>query len=147
MRPKNWPHHRPGDKGKDTSPHSMALERQAAAFARRALAGQKDKAGDPLVAHAERMAMSLEGTAAKQTAYLHDVCEDGGITHEELLRRFPRETADAVHVLTRQKGESYTQYIDRVAAGGELAIHVKLADLNDHLTNKQHIPSSPYPSL
>ena len=114
----------------------------ARAFAREALAGLTDKAGDPLVAHAERMAERVEGMAAKQVAYLHDVCEDSDVSAEDLRRRFPEEVVVAVIDLTRMPGERYFDYIQRVAGAGGLALTIKRADIQDHLDHRQHIPAS-----
>lgn len=83
---------------------TSATPEDARNFAREALAGQTDKAGAPLTAHAERMAATLESETAQQVAYLHDVLEDSDVTRGELRRHFSAEVVDAVEVLTRQGG-------------------------------------------
>lgn len=114
----------------------------AHAFAREALAGLTDKAGDPLIAHAERMAERFEDPTLKQVAYLHDVLEDSDVAVEELTGRFPPVVALAVFALTRQAGETYFEYIGRVAQSGSVPRRVKLADIADHLQRREHIPAS-----
>lgn len=111
-------------------------------FARQALAGLTDKAGDPLVAHAERMADTFHDPIAKQVAYLHDVIEDSDVTAEALAERFPAAVVDAVVVLTRRPGEIYKDYIRRVALTGGLPRSVKQADVRDHLKHARHITPS-----
>ena len=111
-------------------------------FAREALAGSTDKAGDPLTAHAERMAGQFEDPVHRQVAYLHDVLEDSDVTARQLSERFPLEVVRAVFALTRAAHETYFEYIGRVAQSGSLPIAVKLADVNDHLKHREHIGAS-----
>ena len=67
-------------------------------------------------------------------AYLHDVAEDTAVTIEELEIKYGKEVADGVRLLTRQKKESYAQYlISLIASGNRIAMYVKLADLNANI--------------
>ena len=47
-------------------------------------------------------------------AFLHDVLEDTDVTFEELASAFSIEIASAVKILTRNEGEYYFDYIERV---------------------------------
>ena len=106
-------------------------------IAREAHTGQKDKAGNDYIGHVERVAAGVDGEDARAVAWLHDVLEDTDVTCCDLARAgIPQRIIDAVKVLTRDKCDTYDTYIGLVlSAHDPLALAVKLADLNDHLTN------------
>ena len=105
----------------------------AAGLARRAHAGQTDKAGAPYFEHPKRVALKLTGDDAAMTvALLHDVLEDTDITERELRDAFAPEIVDAVVAITHPKGEPYDDYYPRVRSN-PLALRVKLADIDDNL--------------
>ena len=60
-------------------------------------------------------------------AWLHDTLEDIFVIKTTLYYRFGDEIADAVVSVTKVKGESYSNYIDRVK-GNSLGLKVKIAD-------------------
>ncbi len=67
----------------------MTQSLQALAFARQKHAGQKRKSGEPYVVHPLTMACNALGMGIKDdeaiaTILLHDVCEDCGVSLEEL---------------------------------------------------------------
>lgn len=67
------------------------------------------------------------------TAVLHDVIEDTPWSIEDLaLQGFPEEVLGALEALTHRDGESYDDYIDRIARN-KVARTIKLADLEDNL--------------
>jgi len=75
-------------------------------------------------------------------ALLHDTIEDTDTTREELEKTFNKEVADAVSSLTRQKGESYLDYLLKVINFGGAALYVKYADLNVNIrTSVQELQS------
>lgn len=104
--------------------------------------GDVDRHGLPVVQHSLRVAKELRGDA-RVVALLHDVVEDTPITIEELKEKggLTELQAQALHLVTRQKEETYRQFIDRIAiAGGEagkIARQVKLADLQDNMTREE----------
>lgn len=105
----------------------------ALAHATRAHAGQTDKRGRPYIQHVTEVAHAVEphGPTAVATALLHDVLED---TQDTDLTPYPPEVREAVEVITRREGETYANYIERVAKH-PLARVVKLADLHlNHAT-------------
>ncbi len=79
--------------------------RRAYAFAREAHEGQKRESGEPYVNHplavTETVASLHLDTASIVAALLHDVCEDCGITNQELETRFGREVARLVDGVTK----------------------------------------------
>lgn len=77
---------------------------KARAWAVKAHAGQKDKAGkDYFKAHVTVVAEGVKGDPiAEAVAFLHDTVEDTSVTIEDIRTGFPKEVADAVSALTSQ---------------------------------------------
>jgi (p)ppGpp synthase/HD superfamily hydrolase len=108
-------------------------EALALAIATRAHAGQRDKAGEPYIEHPKRVAARLERDEERSTALLHDVLEDTPMTAADLLAAgIPAQVVRAVETLTKQKGETYEAYMQRVKRD-PLARSVRLADLGDNM--------------
>ena len=95
--------------------------------------GQKDKAGAPYILHPLRVMLSMGTDTERQVAVLHDVIEDGNITHETLSSEgFSEEVCLAVIALTKVEGDLYDDYLKRVNEN-PVARKVKLADLTDNM--------------
>lgn len=104
----------------------------------KAFLDKKDKGGNPYVGHL----LDVEGIILKSFSFdhrlrtialLHDLLEDCPEWTEELLReKFSREIVDAVVVLTKKKGQSYSEYIKGVKSN-KLAVIVKMADLESNM--------------
>lgn len=115
------------------------MVKTAEEIARRAHAGQVDKAGVPYAHHPAWVAAHVEGDDAKAAAWLHDVLEDTDLTADDLRREgVPELVVRTVEVLTHAEGESYQEYLGRVARN-PLAVRVKLADLA-HNSDLSRIP-------
>lgn len=98
-------------------------------IAKKAHAGQVDKAGMDYIKHPEAVASFVNTTEEKATAYLHDVLEDTQITAADLLNAgIPHNVVEVVQVLTKEKYTPYFEYLSRVKENS-LARTVKLADL------------------
>ncbi|PFV26937.1 HD domain-containing protein [Bacillus thuringiensis] len=98
-------------------------------IAKKAHAGQVDKAGVDYIKHPEAVASFVNTAEEKATAYLHDVLEDTEITDADLLSAgIPHNVVEAVQVLTKEKYMPYFEYLSRVKENS-LASTVKLADL------------------
>jgi hypothetical protein len=111
-----------------------AVARSIAQFSH---AGRRDRFGEPMIEHVERVAAAVP-PEARAIAYLHDVLEHtdtpvaelraGGLTLGEL---------EILELLTRAPKESYEAHTLRIAYArgpeGRIARLVKLADLDDHL--------------
>ncbi|MED3634536.1 GTP pyrophosphokinase [Bacillus thuringiensis] len=98
-------------------------------IAKKAHAGQVDKAGVDYIKHPEAVASFVNTAEEKATAYLHDVLEDTEITDADLLSAgIPHNVVEAVQVLTKEKYMPYFEYLSRVKENS-LARTVKLADL------------------
>lgn len=95
--------------------------------------GQVDKAGCDYIGHPLRVAQRCTTPEAKIVALLHDTIEDTDVTPQTLLDAgIPQEIVDAVLSVTRNLGESYSDFIQR-AALNPLGLEVKLADLEDNM--------------
>nr|DAD97454.1 MAG TPA: (p)ppGpp synthetase, RelA/SpoT family [Siphoviridae sp. ctQGT6] len=101
----------------------------ALAIAKKAHAGQVDKAGIDYIQHPLYVASQVTTEQEKATALLHDVIEDSDVTADDLLvSGLPNEVVTAVQILTKKKGQSYQEYLEKVKSNN-LARIVKLADL------------------
>lgn len=95
--------------------------------------GQLDKAGKPYILHPLRLMARFNDPVDQAVAVLHDVLEDSDITADDLRSDgIPEEVIAAVEVLSRGKGESYNDFIERIRPH-PLARKVKMADLEDNL--------------
>lgn len=106
---------------------------KAEAIARKAHAGQTDKAGNEYISHPLRVSERCKTLKAKIVALLHDTIEDTYVT-PDLLRQqgFDEEIIEGVLSVTRKDGETYAQFIERAAVNA-IGKEVKIADLEDNM--------------
>jgi (p)ppGpp synthase/HD superfamily hydrolase len=109
--------------------------------------GGRDRFGEPLIEHVERVAGAVPDEA-RALAFVHDVLEHSDTTPEELSAAgLTAVELAALLLLTREIGESYEAHTLRVAhaAGdaGRLARIVKVADLADHLRHAEMPDGAP----
>lgn len=115
-------------------------------IARRAHAGQYDKAGQPYLEHVRRVSRYVDPSDphAVAAAWLHDTLEDSPITTDELVAEgIPAEVIEAVELLTRTPGQPSSDYYAKIRAH-PLARQVKLADLADN-TDPERLALLPEP--
>lgn len=110
---------------------------RAAEIAFTAHQGQTDKAGRPYFLHpltvARIAARNGAGEEAVIAALLHDVVEDTDWTFEMLeAEGFPKESMDALKLLTHDKSVPYMDYILPIKSN-PVARAVKLADLTHNM--------------
>lgn len=108
---------------------------QASELVRSRFAGRTDIAGaDYYTAHLCAVAGLVETEEEKTVAYLHDLLEDTDYPEEKLREQFGDIITDAVCLLTHKEHmdeDGYLAYVrDIKASGNQLAIAVKIADLN-----------------
>ena len=118
----------------------------ALAIARKAHAGQVDKAGVDYIQHPLYVASQVKTEQEKAIALLHDVLEDSDITAADLLAYgLSNEVVTAVQTLTKKKGQSYQDYLEKVKSNN-LARVVKLADLkhNSDLSRLKTVSNTDY---
>lgn len=96
--------------------------------------GQVDKAGvDYFNGHITSVVNGVDTVEEKIVAYLHDTAEDTKLTYVDLMvLDFSDRVINAVIALTKDKKESYKDYLKRVKAN-ELATAVKLSDLTNNM--------------
>jgi hypothetical protein len=110
--------------------------------------GQRNRFGDRVIDHVERVAAAVPPDA-RATALLHDLLELCSTVGQRLRGKgLTRTELEALELLTHAPGEPYETYIRRIAdapgPAGRLARTVKLADLEDHLAQTV-IPSDAPP--
>ena len=122
--------------------------RIALGIASRQHEGQRNRFGDPVIDHVERVAAAVPPDA-RATALLHDLYELCPAAHRQLRGKGLTPTEmEALELLTHNTDEPYEVYVRRIAAApgpaGRLARTVKLADLEDHLAQRS-IPADAPP--
>ena len=111
----------------------MDVVEKSLQIALKAYAGQRDKAGKAYILHPIRIMLQMDSDYEMAVALLHDVVEDSNCSGNDLLAEgIPPDVVDAVLALSKRDGETYDQFIDRVA-GNALAVKVKLADIEDNI--------------
>lgn len=118
----------------------------ALAIAKKAHAGQVDKAGVDYIQHPLYVASQVNTEQEKAVALLHDVIEDSDITAADLFASgLSNEVVPAVQILTKKKGQSYQEYLGKVKSNN-LARVVKLADLkhNSDLSRLKSVTNTDY---
>ena len=121
--------------------------RDARSIAQFSHVGRRNRFGEPVIDHVERVAAAVP-PEARAIAFLHDVLEHSDTSVAEL--RAAGLTLDELEILgllTRAPNESYEAHTLRVAyargSGGRIARVVKLADLDDHLGHRDRPDGAP----
>jgi (p)ppGpp synthase/HD superfamily hydrolase len=100
--------------------------------------GQKKiKTGEPYILHLLRVMMKMDTEEEMTAALLHDMVEKTIITIKDLKKLgFSENIVKAVDAISRRKGETYAEHINRVKKN-KLAIKLKIADLEDNMDIKR----------
>ena len=110
-----------------------------------------DKKGLPIYVHGFRIASALELVGYSReyviTAILHDILEDSWDDNAKNIDRirmsFGEDIIDSIIILTKQKKETYFDYIKRIIkSNNDVSIKVKQMDISDHLFYSKDIPKS-----
>lgn len=112
----------------------MATLERAIEIARKAHAGQVDKAGKDYINHPLRVMDMGNDENEKIVGVLHDVVEDSDWTFEMLeAEGFSSDVIEALRCVTKlSEDEDYDHFLNRIK-GNRLALKVKLYDLVDNL--------------
>jgi (p)ppGpp synthase/HD superfamily hydrolase len=101
-------------------------------IAKKAHAGQTDRAGVDYIKHVQAVAKGVSGKA-EIVAWLHDVLEDSHFTESDLKKAgISDEILKAVIAITKIEGEDYNSYLKRVKAN-KLARIVKISDMKHNM--------------
>jgi len=85
------------------------------------------------IKHSERVASHFSTEESKIIAWLHDVLEDSDLTSNDLFNKgIDTELIRMIVILTRDKSESYLNYILRIKQFHQARI-IKIADIKDNL--------------
>jgi (p)ppGpp synthase/HD superfamily hydrolase len=95
----------------------------------------------PYFSHVYAVAMAMDTEDEGCVGILHDILEDTDETRESLIEKgIALHIVDAVEAMTKQRGDDYKDYLNRVKSN-ELARKVKIQDmlhnLSDSPTEKQ----------
>lgn len=105
----------------------------AIAIAKKAHAGQLDKAGKPYISHPLTVMAQMDTLESKIVAVLHDAIEDSDLKIEDLINQgFPEFITDAIAAITKRNSEPYEDYIVRVKSNA-IACKVKIADVTHNM--------------
>src|SRR3954454_8500477 len=120
----------------------------ARALAHQLHIGQRNRHGDLLTEHLERVA-AIVPPEAMTVAFLHEVLEQSDLTLSDLDgEQLSEDERAALLLLTRQPGETFELHALRIAfargPGSRIARTVKLADLDDHLGSRRVERMPPY---
>ena len=89
----------------------------------------------PYIDHPRDVVSRCESSLEKMTAWLHDVLEDTEHTLIDLAYLgVPREVTEAVLLLTKTKGQSYSTYLMGIKENS-IARKVKIADMISNLSD------------
>lgn len=109
------------------------LQEKAMQIAIKVHRGQLDKGGNDYINHPIRVSENCSLDEEKVVALLHDTIENGDITADYLLMQgFPRGIVDAILSVSRNKDESYFDFILR-CKDNPIGRRVKIADLKDNM--------------
>lgn len=104
------------------------LTKKAMIIAYNAHKNQLDKAGIPYIYHPIHLAEQMDTETECIVALLHDVVEDTDITFDDLEKEFPKDSIEALKLLTHDKSVDYMEYIKAIKEN-DIAKKVKIADL------------------
>ena len=118
----------------------MSNVANAEKIARSIFKGMKDRSGNDMILHTERVAQRGKTTEERLVGWLHDIVEDTAISLENLREYgFEEHIVIAVDHLSRRENETYKEFIQRIS-NNKLATFVKINDLSDNLNRCRELP-------
>ncbi|PKM87003.1 MAG: (p)ppGpp synthetase [Firmicutes bacterium HGW-Firmicutes-10] len=135
-------------------PQNLELVEKAIAYATEKHAGQMRKSGEPYINHLLNVAHILAtlrvGPSTIAAGLLHDVCEDCGVSKEELTKAFDAEIATIVESVTKIGNIKFTDEKEYLAVNHRKIfiamakdIRVILVKLVDRLHNMRTLQYQP----
>lgn len=94
-----------------------------------------DKGGFPYSVHLLKVYSGVSDYVEKVCALLHDVVEDTDVTFDDLRDfGYNEEIIGILSYLTKQKGEDYRDYIERIISSENVHVYnIKLSDLRHNM--------------
>lgn len=114
----------------------MSIIGKVLAFATTAHEKQKRWNGEPYICHPIRVMLKMKTLSEKKVALIHDVIENTYLTFPDIgMAELSISTVEmeALKALTKYKEMKYDDYIKNQVVKSQIAIKVKLADLEDNL--------------
>jgi len=124
---------------------------KAISITAQAFEGKLDKGGTPYILHCLHVMHKVRhlGSDAMQAAVMHDLIEDTDWTLVDLHELgFNERVVTLVERMTHQEGESYDDYLDRIAVG-QFSRAIKMADLkhNSDITRMKGLRAKDFERL
>ena len=116
-------------------PRALEIAIQAHKNQTRKVTGEKWP--EPYIEHSKRVASYFKDDIRKTVSILHDVIEDAPVFEKVIKKEFSKTIYEAIIILTRQENENYFNFIMRVKNSDSLAISIKIADLQDNMSDLQ----------
>ena len=97
--------------------------------------GKTHSSGVPYMDHLVAVANQFTDDKAKVIALLHDIIKETDLTAMDLNNiGFPSDIVKTVLLMTRENGESYDEFINRmINSKNNMAVQVKKADLEQNM--------------
>lgn len=101
----------------------------------RVFAGKKRKSGVPYLDYLKSVADRFSDDKAKATSLLHNIMKETDITANDLNEiGFPSDVVKTVVLMTREAGESYDEFINRIIGSkNNMALQIKKADIEQSM--------------
>ena len=95
--------------------------------------GQSSINGEPYILHPLRLLIKAKSNEERIIAILHDVIEKTNISLADLKNKgFDQNIISSIDSLSRRRGESYIEYIERLMQN-KISVKIKLLDLADNI--------------
>ena len=97
--------------------------------------GKTHSSGVPYMDHLVAVANKFSDGKAKGVALLHDIIKETDLTAMDLnYIGFPSDIVKTVSLMTRENGESYDEFINRmINSKNNMAVQIKKADLEQNM--------------
>lgn len=114
----------------------------ALSIAIKAHTGQTDRDDEAYILHPLAVGLMGKTDEERMAGFLHDVLEDSSITADELLDAgIPESVVNALKLLTHDKNEPYSDYVERIiASNNPIALRVKFNDLTHNVKRGEAYP-------
>ena len=101
----------------------------------RVFADKKRKSGVPYLDYLKSVSDRFSDDKARATSLLHNIMKETDITANDLSEiGFPSDVVKTVVLMTREPGESYDEFINRIIlSNNSMALQIKKADIEQSM--------------